>query len=161
MQSESWIFYLGVDLSRDFFHVSVNILENQIKVELSLLYLGFHFFVVPNTSSYINLGKKLYPWICTADYFHVNNTLSTQNTYLQMILSVRSMRLVIPLRSFLLIWSDTHTGVSVRANVRGVSPSLFMMSMSAPLDRNNLHKTKTQRKQVHVQPTVAKCLQFP
>lgn len=61
MQSESWIFYLGVDLSRDFFHVSVNILENQIKVELSLLYLGFHFFVVPNTSSYINLGKKLYP----------------------------------------------------------------------------------------------------
>lgn len=57
-----------------------------------------------------------------------------------MILSVRSMRLVIPLRSFLLIWSATHTGVSTRASERGVSPSLFMMSMSAPLDRNNLQR---------------------
>lgn len=69
--------------------------------------------------------------------------LERQNTDLQMILSVRIMRLVIPLRSFLLIWSATHTGVSVRAKVRGVSPSLFMMSISAPLDRNNLHRHMT------------------
>lgn len=55
-----------------------------------------------------------------------------------MIRSVRSMRLVIPLLSFLLIWRATHTGVSARARLRGVSPSLFMMSMSAPLDRNSL-----------------------
>lgn len=62
--------------------------------------------------------------------------------HLQMILSVRSMRLVIPLRSFLLIWSATHTGVSTRARLRGVSPSLFMMSMSAPLERNNLQEKR-------------------
>ncbi|TNN59738.1 hypothetical protein EYF80_030109 [Liparis tanakae] len=42
--------------------------------------------------------------------------------------------------SFLLIWSATHTGVSTRARLRGVSPSLFTMSMSAPLDRNNLQR---------------------
>lgn len=64
------------------------------------------------------------------------------NTYLQMILSVRMMRLVMPLFSFLLIWSATHTGVSGRARVTGVSPSRFMMSMSAPLDRNNLETKK-------------------
>lgn len=55
-----------------------------------------------------------------------------------MILSVRCRRLDTPLRSFLLICRATHTGVSGRARLRGVSPSLFMMSMSAPLDRNSL-----------------------
>lgn len=63
-----------------------------------------------------------------------------------MILSVRSMRLVIPLLSFLLIWSATHTGVSARARVSGVSPSRFIMSMSAPLDRNNLQ----EKKEIHL-----------
>lgn len=72
-------------------------------------------------------------------------TYPVNKTYLQMILSVRSMRLVIPLLSFLLIWRATHTGVSGRARLRGVSPSLFMMSMSAPLDRNNL-KMKERKK---------------
>lgn len=70
------------------------------------------------------------------------------DAYLQMILSVRMMRLVMPLFSFLLIWSATHTGVSGRARVTGVSPSRFMMSMSAPLDRNNLAKTK-KKKETH------------
>lgn len=68
--------------------------------------------------------------------------LKRHNNYLQMILSVRSIRLVIPLLSFLFIWSATHTGVSTRARLRGVSPSLFTMSMSAPLDRNNLQRTE-------------------
>lgn len=66
-------------------------------------------------------------------------------SYLQMILSVRMMRLVMPLFSFLLIWSATHTGVSGRARVTGVSPSRFMISMSAPLDRNNLPKKKKKK----------------
>lgn len=67
------------------------------------------------------------------------------DTYLQMILSVRMMRFVMPLFSFLLIWSATHTGVSGRARVTGVSPSRFMMSMSAPLDRNNLETKEMKR----------------
>lgn len=66
------------------------------------------------------------------------------NTNLQMIFSVRSIRLVIPLLSFLLIWRATHTGVSGRARLRGVSPSLFTTSMSAPLDRNNLQKKQLE-----------------
>lgn len=74
-------------------------------------------------------------------------TYPVNKAYLQMILSVRSMRLVIPLLSFLLIWRATHTGVSGRARLRGVSPSLFMMSMSAPLDRNNL-KMKERKKHI-------------
>lgn len=75
------------------------------------------------------------------------DVLSRRQTHLQMILSVRSKRLAIPLRSFLLICSETHTGVSARARVRGVSPSLFTMSMSAPLDRNKLRKENSESRQ--------------
>lgn len=86
-------------------------------------------------------------------------TYPVNKTYLQMILSVRSMRLVIPLLSFLLIWRATHTGVSGRARLRGVSPSLFMMSMSAPLDRNNL-KMKERKKHIIIHRECTRCKKY-
>lgn len=65
------------------------------------------------------------------------------NSDLQMILSVRTIRLAIPLLNFLFIWSATHTGESGRAKERGVSPSLFTTSISAPRDRNSLEERET------------------
>lgn len=77
-------------------------------------------------------------------HWDIKNLGKIPDTDLHMILSVRTTRLAIPLRNFLFIWSATQTGVSHRARERGVSPSLFIMSMSAPRERNKL-KRKSDR----------------
>lgn len=91
-----------------------------------------------------SLGKiNAFIGACTRkrDEWHfqgVKLIFNVNRTNLQIIFSVLSMRLVIPLRIFLLIWSATQTGVSGRARVSGVSPSLLIVSISAPLERNKL-----------------------